>query len=133
MRVVRLSFDRTIAQFLLRPVSHRISSDGVAMTRATTLRFTALMALYGVLVPANIADAQGTGRGGRAGGRGTPVVMDSARARELYVSNRPEDHPQANFEQQVQQRLVAESTTVAKSKGALEYTNVKYKSSVDGM
>jgi dipeptidyl aminopeptidase/acylaminoacyl peptidase len=59
--------------------------------------------------------------------------MDSARARQLYVSNRPEDHPQANFEQQIQQRLVAESTTVAKSRGVLEYTTVKYKSSVDGM
>lgn len=102
------------------------------MTRTTTLRLTTL-ALSVVLVPANVAEAQGTGRGGRAGGRGTPVVMDTARARELYVSNRPEDHPQANFEQQIQQRLVAESTTVARSRGVLEYTNVKYKSSVDGM
>ena len=38
-----------------------------------------------------------------------------------------------DFEQQIAQRLVAESTTVAKSRGVLEYTNVKYKSSVDGM
>ena len=103
------------------------------MTTATAIRLTALMALAAVLVPSEFATAQGTGRGGRAGGRGTPVVMDSARARQLYVSNRPEDHPQADFERQVQQRLVAESTTVAKSKGALDYSIVKYKSTVDGM
>lgn len=103
------------------------------MTTATAIRLTALMALAAVLVPPEFAMAQGTGRGGRAGGRGTPVVMDSARARQLYVSNRPEDHPQADFERQVQQRLVAESTTVAKSKGALDYSIVKYKSTVDGM
>lgn len=103
------------------------------MTTATAIRLTALMALAAVLVPSEFAMAQGTGRGGRAGGRGTPVVMDSARARQLYVSNRPEDHPQADFERQVQQRLVAESTTVAKSKGALDYSIVKYKSTVDGM
>jgi dienelactone hydrolase len=61
------------------------------------------------------------------------LITDTARARQLFVSNRPEDHRQANFEQQIQQRAVAESTTVAKSRGVLEYTNVKYKSSVDGM
>ena len=103
------------------------------MSTVTTLRFTAMLAISVTLVPANVAGAQDTGRGGRGGGRGTPVVMDTARARQLYVSNRPEDHPQANFEQQIRQRLVAESTTVARSKGVLEYTNVTYKSSVDGM
>jgi dipeptidyl aminopeptidase/acylaminoacyl peptidase len=59
--------------------------------------------------------------------------MDSARARQLYVSNKPEDHPQADFERQIQQRLAAESTTVAKSKGVLEYRTVTYRSSADGM
>ncbi|HEX6943609.1 MAG TPA: alpha/beta fold hydrolase [Gemmatimonadaceae bacterium] len=103
------------------------------MTRTTTLRLAALLTLSAIVVSPKLGDAQGTGRGGRGGGRGTPVVMDTTRARELYVSNRPEDHPQANFEQQIQQRLVAESTTVAKSKDVLEYTNVKYKSGVDGM
>jgi dipeptidyl aminopeptidase/acylaminoacyl peptidase len=74
------------------------------------------------------------GRGGRGGGRGSQtVITDTARARQLFVSNRHEDHRQANFDQQIKERLVAESTTVAKSRGVLEYTNVKYKSSVDGM
>jgi hypothetical protein len=87
-----------------------------------------------IATPSSTAVAQDTGRGGRGGGRGgPPVVMDSARARQLYVSNRPEDHPQPNFDQQIQQRMVAESTTVAKSRGVLEYTTIKYKSGVDGM
>lgn len=97
-----------------------------------TKRFTTAIALAALAgSSATELGAQGGGRGGRGGQ--PPVAMDSARARQLYVSNRPEDHPQANFEQQIQQRQVAESTTVARSRGVLEYTNVKYKSSVDGM
>ena len=96
-----------------------------------TIRLNTVLALTVLgLSSASDLQAQG-GRGGR-GGR-APVVMDSARARQLYVSNRPEDHPQADFERQIAQRMVAESTTVAKSRGVLEYTTVKYKSSVDGM
>lgn len=68
------------------------------------------------------------------GGRGgPPVVMDTARARQLYVSNRPEDHPQANFQQQIAQRLVAESLTTVRSRGVLDYTTVSYRSAVDGL
>jgi dipeptidyl aminopeptidase/acylaminoacyl peptidase len=100
------------------------------MPMTTRLPFALSLAVL-TAVGAPDVFAQGGGRGGR--GSQPPVVMDSARARQLYVSNRPEDHPQANFEQQIQQRLVAESTTVARSRGVLEYTNVKYKSSVDGM
>lgn len=91
-----------------------------------------LLTVVALTLP-SIAPAQG-GRGGRGGGRGgPPVVMDSARARQLYVSNKPEDHPQADFARQIEQRLVAESTTVAKSKGVLDYKTVTYRSSADGM
>jgi dipeptidyl aminopeptidase/acylaminoacyl peptidase len=96
------------------------------------VRTAAALVLASLAGAWSAADAQGTGRGGR-GGRPPTVITDTARARQLFVSNRPEDHRQANFEQQIQQRLVAESTTVAKSRGVLEYTTVKYKSSVDGM
>ena len=61
------------------------------------------------------------------------VVMDSVRARQLYVSNRPEDHPQANFQNQIAQRTRADSIMAARSKGVLDFSIVSYKSSVDGM
>lgn len=62
-----------------------------------------------------------------------PVVMDTARARELYVSNRPEDHPQASFEQQIAGRKRADSTYAARSKGVMDFAIVSYQSSADGM
>ena len=61
------------------------------------------------------------------------VPMDSARARELYVSNRPEDHPQANFERQIAAKARTDSIFTARSKGVMEFRKVTYKSSVDGM
>src|SRR5262245_66536369 len=42
-----------------------------------------------------------------------PVVMDSARARQLYVSNKPEDHPVANWERDMTGRVRAESIMTA--------------------
>jgi len=108
-------------------------------SRSTSfVRVACAMSLVTVLsVLSSPADAQDAGRAGGRGGRGgrgsQTVITDTARARELFVSNRHEDHRQANFDQQIQQRLVAESTTVARSRGVLQYTNVKYKSSVDGM
>jgi len=61
------------------------------------------------------------------------VVMDSARIRQLYVSNRPEDHPGANFEQQIRSRKQTDSVMAARSKGVLDFSIVSYKSGVDGM
>ena len=98
------------------------------VTRLRTV--IAIVALLGSFSPELLA--QGTGRGG--GGRGGRTVpMDSARARQLYVSNRPEDHPQADFARQIQQRLALEDTTAMRSRGLMDYSTVKYKSSVDGM
>lgn len=62
-----------------------------------------------------------------------PVVMDTARARLLYVSNRPEDQPQADFEQQITGRKRADSIMAYRAKGVLDFSIVSYKSSADGM
>ncbi len=62
-----------------------------------------------------------------------PVVMDTARARQLYVSNRPEDHPPANFEQQIAGRKRADSIMTARSKGVMDFSIISYRSSADGM
>jgi acetyl esterase/lipase len=69
-------------------------------------------------------------------GNGPPsraVAMDSARIRQLYVSNRPEDQPGANYEQQVTGRMRADSIMAARSKGVLDFSIVSYRSGVDGM
>jgi dipeptidyl aminopeptidase/acylaminoacyl peptidase len=59
--------------------------------------------------------------------------MDSARARQLYVSNRPEDHPQADFERQLAAKAATDSIFTARSQGVMEFRKVTYKSRVDGM
>jgi dipeptidyl aminopeptidase/acylaminoacyl peptidase len=59
--------------------------------------------------------------------------MDSARAAALYVSNRHEDHPQANFAQQIAAKATTDSIFAARSKGVMEYRKTSYKSRVDGM
>ena len=63
----------------------------------------------------------------------TPVAMDSARASQLYVSDRHEDHPQADFDRQIERRKQGDSTFAARSKGVMDYSKVTYRSSVDGM
>jgi dipeptidyl aminopeptidase/acylaminoacyl peptidase len=62
-----------------------------------------------------------------------PVVMDTARARELYVSARHEDHPQADFAGRMEQRKRNDSIFVARSKGVMDYSKVSYRSSADGL
>jgi dipeptidyl aminopeptidase/acylaminoacyl peptidase len=58
---------------------------------------------------------------------------DSARAALLYVSNRPEDHPQADFERQRAAKARTDSIYAARSRGVMAFTKISYKSSVDGM
>jgi dipeptidyl aminopeptidase/acylaminoacyl peptidase len=61
------------------------------------------------------------------------VKVDSARAEELYVSNRPEDQPQADFTRQVVAKLRTDSILAARAAGAYEFKKITYKSSADGM
>jgi dipeptidyl aminopeptidase/acylaminoacyl peptidase len=61
------------------------------------------------------------------------VVMDSARARMLYVSNRPEDRPPADFERQLAERKRGDSIMTYRAKGVLDFSIVSYKSGADGM
>ncbi|HEU4566026.1 MAG TPA: alpha/beta fold hydrolase [Gemmatimonadaceae bacterium] len=61
------------------------------------------------------------------------VKMDSARAAQLYVSNRPEDHPQADFQRQIAEKARTDSIYAARSKGVMEMRKITYRSGVDGM
>lgn len=62
-----------------------------------------------------------------------PVPIRQSRAESLYVSDRPEDHPQANFERQMQQKAVTDSIYRARSQGVMDFQKISYKSTADGM
>jgi len=61
------------------------------------------------------------------------VPMDSARAAMLYVSNRHEDHPVADYDAHVAAKAKDDSIFAAVSRGVMQYTKTSYKSAVDGM
>jgi len=62
-----------------------------------------------------------------------PVVIDSARAARLYVSNRPADHPQRNHDADMRAKAQTDSVFRAKAAGSYEFRKVRYRSSADGM
>ncbi|MCC6318092.1 MAG: S9 family peptidase [Gemmatimonadaceae bacterium] len=86
-----------------------------------TLALGAIVALFGVTAGAQQAGAR------------VRVTMDSVRARELYVSNRPEDHPPADYARDIEARKHSDSINVARSAGIIDYRKVSYRSSVDGL
>ncbi|MHB0949224.1 MAG: alpha/beta hydrolase family protein [Gemmatimonadaceae bacterium] len=61
-----------------------------------------------------------------------PVPMDSARAAALYVSNRPEDHPQADFAAQMAAKARTDSIFAARSAGVMSYRKTSY-AAADGL
>ncbi len=61
------------------------------------------------------------------------VPMDSARTAQLYVSNRPEDHPESNYAQAIAAKARTDSIFAARSVGVMRYEKISYRSSVDGM
>jgi dipeptidyl aminopeptidase/acylaminoacyl peptidase len=66
--------------------------------------------------------------------RSRPAIpLDTARARQLYVSNRPEDHPPADFTRQIQAKARTDSIYRARSRGVMDFQKISYKSTVDGM
>jgi dienelactone hydrolase len=75
---------------------------------------------------------QQAGRGGGRGGFQGP--MDEARARQLYVSNRFEDHSRPNFQNQIDAKAKEDARYPAACAAAkMECTKVTYRSSVGDM
>lgn len=103
---------------VMTSVTASLRRPGIAL--AATAVIAAALA-----VPAGHADAQQRPR--------QVVPMDSARAAQLYVSNRHEDHPQANFAAQIAAKARTDSIFEARSKGVMDYRKTSYKSRVDGM
>ncbi|GLC25107.1 hypothetical protein rosag_16200 [Roseisolibacter agri] len=61
------------------------------------------------------------------------VRMDSARIAALYVSNRHEDHPPADYARQMAQKRRTDSVYAARSANVMEFRKITYRSRVDGM
>lgn len=78
------------------------------------------------------AGQQATAPQGRGGGRGNQP-FDEARARQLYVSNRHEDHPPANYQAQIDEKAKEDARYVEACKGIMECTKITYRSSVGDM
>ena len=76
------------------------------------------------------ARGQGQGRGTRGAWTGP---MDEARARQLYVSNDPNDHSKPNYQAQIDARLATEAKFAQVAAGVLDYRKVSYRSSVGDM
>ena len=96
-----------------------------------TFAFVTLVALPTVIAAQGVGAAGGTGRGGGRGG--PPVVMDSIRARRLYVSDRKEDFQPGNYAaQQIEKRRI-DSVYEARSRGVMEFRKIVYKSPIDGL
>jgi dipeptidyl aminopeptidase/acylaminoacyl peptidase len=64
---------------------------------------------------------------------GTSVTMDTLRARQLYVSNRHEDHPQADFQEQLAEKRRTDSIFTTRSVGVMRFRKVTYRSSADSL
>jgi dienelactone hydrolase len=62
-----------------------------------------------------------------------PVIMDTARVRLLYVSNRPDDHPIADFEAQIRAKARTDSIYQAHARGSYDFQKIRYRSRADGM
>ncbi len=61
------------------------------------------------------------------------IPMDSARAEDLYVSNRHEDHPWSNYQSAIDRKAITDSIFAARSVGKMQYAKTSYKSAPDGL
>jgi dipeptidyl aminopeptidase/acylaminoacyl peptidase len=90
-------------------------------------------AFLAVFILAGSASAQGRGAASDSTRPRQVIKVDSARAALLYVSNRPEDHPDADFEREIANKKRTDSIYAARSKGVMEFRKVTYRSTVDGL
>jgi dipeptidyl aminopeptidase/acylaminoacyl peptidase len=61
------------------------------------------------------------------------VQMDSARAAQLYVSDRPGDHPPRDYARDMASKAETDSIFRAKSAGVVDYRKITYRSRVGGL
>ncbi|NNM03583.1 MAG: S9 family peptidase [Gemmatimonadetes bacterium] len=65
--------------------------------------------------------------------RPLPVITDTARAHQLFVSNRWEDHPDSNYERAILGKMVTDSIYAAVTEGVVDYQKITYRSRIGDM
>jgi dipeptidyl aminopeptidase/acylaminoacyl peptidase len=91
-------------------------------------------ALVSIAFAAPRAAAQAApARPGQTSRAASHVAIDSARAAQLYVSNRPSDLPKGDYARQIQQKHITDSIYAARSAGVMEFRKITYTSRADGM
>lgn len=100
--------------------------------RSATLRRHLLHATIAavVVITASLPD---TALAQNRRGASTSVEMDPERAARLYVSNRPEDHPNANYEGHIRAKAQTDSIFAAVSRGVVDYRKITYRSRIGDM
>ena len=83
--------------------------------------------------PPPTTTTQTTPATGQRGGRGAQTPIDEQRARQLYVSNKFEDHSRPNFQAQIDEKAKEDARYAAACKGIMECTKITYRSSVGDM
>jgi dipeptidyl aminopeptidase/acylaminoacyl peptidase len=96
------------------------------MHQRLSFALTAFLAV--ATVPFTVSQAQSS-----PSSRGRVVAMDSARAAQLYVSNRPEDHPQRDHARDLMNKARTDTLYRLRSRGVMDFQKISYRSSADGM
>ncbi|HZD05764.1 MAG TPA: prolyl oligopeptidase family serine peptidase, partial [Longimicrobiales bacterium] len=104
-----------------------MSHPSMAVPRIPRWRLWALPLglAFALLTLASSVSAQQQGR--------RVVVMDSARAQLLYVSDEWEDHPARDYERDVERKARTDSIYEAVTRGVVDYSKISYRSRIDGM
>lgn len=97
---------------------------------STLLTRAALAATSALLVAAVASPA--LAQGGNQPPRKV-IPIDSARAAQLYVSSRPEDHPWSDYQGAIDRKAITDSIFAARSVGKMQYAKITYKSAPDGL
>jgi dipeptidyl aminopeptidase/acylaminoacyl peptidase len=105
----------------------------MASPNSTQRHYAVLVAAVGTLSVTPAAAQNPTSRPQNAQPPRHVVKIDSARAARLYVSNRPEDLPQGDFQRQLAAKARTDSIYAARSQGVMEFRKIAYRSRADGM
>ena len=111
-------------------ICHRATDS--ASRRVSRLVVLALCIIPGAVVAQNGRSGRGAAGPDGVTRRPLPVITDTARAAQLFVSSRFEDLPQANYAQQIAATKRADSVNAEYSKGVMSFKRISYRNTLDG-